>query len=283
MDRISEGTDALAQAAEGFNAGTLPRINRAADETIARGAHPEPRGQRAQREPADADLRRRTRRSRAGRARLPRPGAAAMTRALTIACCWRCWPAARRLPDKPMRGTCTTSARRARPPRGRRRRPRAAAGAAGGGGRRHLELPRSCTAWATTTRTSCGPTRMPAGARRPASWCASACVTCWARPRGARCGGGSVLARPGRVRRRRCCGWSWRNSASCSSRPAASKGVLRPRCTLLENTPGGERLVAQRSFDVRSRHRADAAGGVRALAAATDAAAQEIAAGCSTR
>jgi phospholipid/cholesterol/gamma-HCH transport system substrate-binding protein len=33
MDRISQGTDALAQAAEGFSAGTLPRLNRATDET----------------------------------------------------------------------------------------------------------------------------------------------------------------------------------------------------------------------------------------------------------
>jgi len=34
MDRISEGTDALAQAAGSFSAGTLPRINRATDETM---------------------------------------------------------------------------------------------------------------------------------------------------------------------------------------------------------------------------------------------------------
>ena len=58
----------------------------------------------------------------------------------------------------------------------------------------------------------------------------------------------------------------------------ASKGVLRLRCTLLENTGGGERLVAQRSFNVeRPAPSADAPGGVRALTAATDAAAQEIA------
>jgi cholesterol transport system auxiliary component len=55
--------------------------------------------------------------------------------------------------------------------------------------------------------------------------------------------------------------------------------VLRLRCTLLQNTAGGERLVAQRSFNVqRPAPTADAAGGVRALGAATDAAAQEIAA-----
>jgi cholesterol transport system auxiliary component len=61
--------------------------------------------------------------------------------------------------------------------------------------------------------------------------------------------------------------------------PTDSKGVLRLRCTLLENTAGGERLVAQRSFDVqRPAPTADAAGGVRALSAASEAAAQEIAA-----
>ena len=55
--------------------------------------------------------------------------------------------------------------------------------------------------------------------------------------------------------------------------------VLRLRCTLLENSAGGERLVAQRSFDVqRPAPSADAAGGVRALTAASEAAAQEIAA-----
>lgn len=60
---------------------------------------------------------------------------------------------------------------------------------------------------------------------------------------------------------------------------AESRGVLRLRCTLLENTNAGQRLVAQRSFSVeRPAPSADAAGGVRALAAATDAAAQDIAA-----
>lgn len=61
--------------------------------------------------------------------------------------------------------------------------------------------------------------------------------------------------------------------------PGASRGTLRVRCTLLESTPAGDRLVAQRSFSVdRPAPTADAAGGVRALAAASDAVAQEIAA-----
>jgi cholesterol transport system auxiliary component len=61
--------------------------------------------------------------------------------------------------------------------------------------------------------------------------------------------------------------------------PTASQGVLRVRCTLLENSAGGERLVAQRSFSVqRPATSADASGGVRALAEASSVAAQDIAA-----
>lgn len=57
----------------------------------------------------------------------------------------------------------------------------------------------------------------------------------------------------------------------------ASRGVLRLRCTLLENTAAGERLVAQRTFEVeRPAPTADASGGVHALAEATDAVAAEI-------
>ena len=59
---------------------------------------------------------------------------------------------------------------------------------------------------------------------------------------------------------------------------ASSQGVVRLRCTLLENSAAGERLVAQRTFTVqRPAPTADAAGGVRALTAATDATAGEIA------
>lgn len=58
---------------------------------------------------------------------------------------------------------------------------------------------------------------------------------------------------------------------------AQSWGLLRLRATVMDSTPSGERLLAQRSFVVRQpapTH--DAPGGVRALAAATDAAAEEI-------
>lgn len=60
--------------------------------------------------------------------------------------------------------------------------------------------------------------------------------------------------------------------------PAQSWGELRLRVTLMDNTPGGERLVAQRVVTQRQpAPSADAAGGVRALVAAVDAAAREIA------
>ena len=61
--------------------------------------------------------------------------------------------------------------------------------------------------------------------------------------------------------------------------PGSSRGMLRLRCTLLQSSPGGERLVAQRTFATeRPAPTADAPGGVRALTAAVDAAAAEIAA-----
>jgi cholesterol transport system auxiliary component len=59
--------------------------------------------------------------------------------------------------------------------------------------------------------------------------------------------------------------------------PGQSWGLLRLRATLLDNTPAGERLLAQRSI-VAKQHAPtpDAPGGVRGLAAAIDAAATEI-------
>ena len=56
-----------------------------------------------------------------------------------------------------------------------------------------------------------------------------------------------------------------------------SWGLVRLRATLMENTPAGERLLAQRSVVVRQpAPTADAPGGVRALTAAVDAAAGQI-------
>lgn len=57
-----------------------------------------------------------------------------------------------------------------------------------------------------------------------------------------------------------------------------SWGLLRLRATLTDNTPAGEKLLAQRSFVVRRPAATpDAPGGVRALGSAADAAADEIA------
>jgi len=60
--------------------------------------------------------------------------------------------------------------------------------------------------------------------------------------------------------------------------PSASRGLARLSCTLLQASGGGERLVGQRRFEIeRPATSADAPGGVRALTAATDAAAEDIA------
>lgn len=59
--------------------------------------------------------------------------------------------------------------------------------------------------------------------------------------------------------------------------PSRSWGLLRLRVTLMDNTPAGEKLLAQRTFAIREpAPTPDAPGGVRALASATDAAAREI-------
>lgn len=59
--------------------------------------------------------------------------------------------------------------------------------------------------------------------------------------------------------------------------PDASVGLIRLRATLLEVTPAGEKLLGQRNVVVqRPATSADAAGGVRALTAATDAAIEEL-------
>lgn len=59
--------------------------------------------------------------------------------------------------------------------------------------------------------------------------------------------------------------------------PDTSVGLIRLRATLVEVTPAGEKLVAQRHVIVqRPAPSADAPGGVRALTAATDAAIEEL-------
>lgn len=56
-----------------------------------------------------------------------------------------------------------------------------------------------------------------------------------------------------------------------------SRGRLQLRATLLEGTAAGDRVLAQRTFALdRAAPSADAAGGARALAAAVDAAAQDL-------
>ena len=59
--------------------------------------------------------------------------------------------------------------------------------------------------------------------------------------------------------------------------PQQSRGLLRLRATLSQGGTAGEQLLAQRSVIVlRPAPSADAAGGVHALRAATDAAAEEL-------
>lgn len=62
------------------------------------------------------------------------------------------------------------------------------------------------------------------------------------------------------------------------STPETSTGLIRLHATLLEITPVGEKLLAQRPLVVqRPALSADALGGVRALTAATDAVIEELA------
>ena len=58
---------------------------------------------------------------------------------------------------------------------------------------------------------------------------------------------------------------------------SSSVGLVRLRATLIRGTTGGDRVLGQRSFTVRRpAPSADAPGGVKALAAATDAAVAEV-------
>ena len=59
--------------------------------------------------------------------------------------------------------------------------------------------------------------------------------------------------------------------------PGSSVGLVRLRATLIRSTPGGDRVIGQRSLTVqRPAPSADAPGGVKALAAASDAAVAEL-------
>lgn len=59
--------------------------------------------------------------------------------------------------------------------------------------------------------------------------------------------------------------------------PTTSTGLVRLRATLVESTPQGDILLAQRAFTVqRPAPSGDAPGGVQALTAATDALVQEL-------
>ncbi|MES2413143.1 MAG: ABC-type transport auxiliary lipoprotein family protein [Pseudomonadota bacterium] len=59
--------------------------------------------------------------------------------------------------------------------------------------------------------------------------------------------------------------------------PETSVGLVRLRATLIDVTPAGEKLLAQRNVIVqRAAPSSDAPGGARALTAATDAAIEEI-------
>lgn len=59
--------------------------------------------------------------------------------------------------------------------------------------------------------------------------------------------------------------------------PASSVGLVRLRATLIRGTTGGDRVLGQRTFTVRRpAPSADAPGGVKALAAASDAAVAEV-------
>ena len=61
------------------------------------------------------------------------------------------------------------------------------------------------------------------------------------------------------------------------SAPEQSVGLVRLRATVAQSTPAGERLIGQRLVVVqRPAPSADATGGVRALAEASDAAVQEL-------
>ena len=61
--------------------------------------------------------------------------------------------------------------------------------------------------------------------------------------------------------------------------PTQSVGLVRIHATLLQSTPGGDRLIGQRAFTARrAAPTADAPGGVKALAASSDDVVAQVAA-----
>ena len=156
----------------------------------------------------------------------------------------------RRIADKPVRPRCTTSGRGLTAARRRpRSAPRAplvladieAAGALDGsavlyrlGLRRRAPAAPLCAGALERAAAAAG---APAPARAARARAAGAGP-------GRRRGAGARAA----ARCRACCASSWRSSRTCSKRRTQSCGLLRLRATLMENTPAGEKLLAQRSF-----------------------------------
>jgi cholesterol transport system auxiliary component len=130
-----------------------------------------------------------------------------------------------------------------------------------------------CTAWPTATPSNCAPTRLARWSMPPAQLVRQRLREHLGQRRsraasGARRGGG----KPGLTLHLELDEFShWFES------PQRSSGLVRMRGTLAHTTGGVERLVAQRSFVMQQpATSADAAGGVRAMAAATDALIQEV-------
>ena len=190
-----------------------------------------------------------------------------------------CWPAAARCPTSRRAPRSTTSAPGAGAAAGRRPRHARRAlppitlaeiDAAARGSRA-----RSCsTAWAMPTPTSCAPTARRAGALPPTQLLRQ-------RLRDALAARRTVLGpdESGQHRAHRgpdarhCCASRSTSSASTSNRPARSVGLVRVRATLIRGGPGGDRVLGQRLHRAAPGARArDAAGGVKALTAASDAA-----------
>ena len=208
----------------------------------AHRAHAGPRRQRTDRQPAGADLRRRRGAARAGRAGLPGAGRRADEPPRCCRSC--CWPLAAgglqaaagqagargHVRLRPAPPSPAAPARRPAPPlvlpdvEVERRRWKAPALLY------RLALRGS--------RTSCGPTPSRAGARRPAQLVRQRLREVLG-PRARRCStprAAAALARRGGARAAGAAGGAGGVQPACSTRQRDSRGVLRLRCTLLENT-----------------------------------------------